>query len=73
MIALGSAAGWVLGYVMGFIISTALTARTAVLFPITFSGREAMMAAALIVIGMILAVIPALRAYAHPVSRDLRS
>ena len=73
MIALGCALGLGVGWAGAAALSTALSARTGIALSATLASREVVMAAAVVVIGMLLAGIPSWFSYRESVSAGLRS
>lgn len=73
MIALGSALGLGLGWAGAAALSAVFSARTGIALSATLAGQELAMAAAVVVIGMLLAGIPSRSSYRQPVSAGLRS
>ncbi|RPI07862.1 MAG: ABC transporter permease [Zetaproteobacteria bacterium] len=73
MIALGSGLGLVVGWAGAGVLSAAFSARTGVALSSTLALQEVVMAAAIVGIGMLLAVIPSWSSYRQTVSADLRT
>ena len=69
----GSLLGLVLGYTAALILSHIFAARTALALPVTLSGPEYLLIVAIIVVGVVLATIPAALGYRQSVSASLRS
>ena len=69
----GSLLGLVLGYTAALILSHIFAARTALALPVTLSGPEYLLIVAIIVVGVVLATVPAALGYRQSVSASLRS
>ena len=69
----GSLLGLALGYMAALILSHIFAARTALALPVTLSGPEYLLIVAIIVVGVVLATIPAALGYRQSVSASLRS
>ena len=72
MIATGAALGLGLGWLGALALSRLFAGRTGVVLPVAIGRPELLMLAALVLAGLILAVIPALSAYRQSVSATLR-
>jgi putative ABC transport system permease protein len=73
MIALGSVLGLLAGWAGAAALSAVFSARTGVALSATLARQEMLMAAAVVVIGMLLAGIPSWSSYRQSVSAGLRS
>ena len=73
MVAAGALLGLALGEAGAYLLSAVFRRATGLFLPVGVGGAEIAMTAALIVIGMTLAVIPSIAAYRKPVSAALRS
>lgn len=73
MVAAGTLLGLGLGAAAAYGLSSLFRARTGVFLPVGLAGPEWLMAAAVIIVGMGLAAIPAMAAYRQPVSAALRA
>jgi putative ABC transport system permease protein len=73
MIALGSALGLGLGWAAAAALSAVFSARTGIALSATLAGQELAMAAAVVVLGMLIAGIPSWSGCRQPVSAGLRS
>jgi putative ABC transport system permease protein len=73
MIALGSALGLGLGWAGAAALSAVFSARTGIALSATLAGQELAMAAAVVVLGMLIAGIPSWSGCRQPVSAGLRS
>jgi putative ABC transport system permease protein len=73
MIALGSLLGLGVGWMGAAALSTAFSARTGIALAATLARQEMLMAAAVVIIGMLLAGIPSWSSYRQSVSAGLRS
>ena len=73
VIALGVFLGLGLGWAGAAVISASLSARSGIALSATLAGKELAMAAAVLVIGMLLAVIPSWSSCRESVSSGLRT
>jgi putative ABC transport system permease protein len=73
IVAAGAAGGLLLGWAGALGVSRLLQARTGVALPVAVGGQELALLAALIVLGILLAALPAWRSYRRPVSSLLRA
>lgn len=73
MVAAGAALGLGLGTAAAYGLSAALQARTGVFLPVGIAAPELLMTAAVVLVGMALAALPAVAAYRQPVSAALRA
>ena len=71
-VATGAALGLTGGWGFAHVIAIAVEARTGLALPVTLGGGEVVLAAALVLAGGALALLPALIAYRMPVARGLR-
>lgn len=72
MVAAGTALGLAFGAAAAYGLSSVFKAQTGVFLPVGLGGPEWLMAAAIAVVGMGLASIPAIAAYRQPVSAALK-
>jgi putative ABC transport system permease protein len=73
MLTAGSLFGLMLGYAAALALSRIFAAETAIALPVTLSGQELLLVLAIVVIGLVLATIPAALGYRGSVSAGLRS
>lgn len=73
MLAMASLLGLGLGYVAALVLSRVFAAETSIALPVSLSSSELMLVLAIVVIGLLLATIPAALTYRGSVSAGLRS
>lgn len=73
MLGVASLLGLGLGYVAALVLSRVFAAETSIALPVALSGQELLLVLAIIVIGLVLATIPAALTYRGSVSAGLRS
>ena len=72
VLVVGSLLGLVLGYLAARYLSHLFAARTALTLPVTLSASELLLLLAIILVGLLLAMVPAALGYRAPVAANLR-
>jgi putative ABC transport system permease protein len=73
MVALGALLGLGFGYAGAWALSAIFAAETAISLPVALTLREVGLVAVLIVVGLLLALVPAIAVYRQPVAAALRA
>ena len=73
MLTLGSLLGLFIGYAAAFALSRLFAAETAIELPVALSGQELLLVLAIVLIGLLLATIPAALSYRGSVVTGLRA
>jgi putative ABC transport system permease protein len=68
----GSALGLLLGYLAALGLSRLFAERTALALPVTLSGAELLLLLGTVLVGLVLATVPAALGYRAPVAANLR-